>query len=328
MRAQSLLFGRSLGARVKVPGDGVICRDDVLTAVTLVFCAMIALVSPRALWPWAARRCASIHMAFKKQDLDATAETLNAHGIEISGGEMAHELLAGNYLENIETVSEYFGYSGTRNVVAEGIDNVIRAQERGRGVILWHSPYGGAALLEKRAYGCGGLAVTHMRAHTHPYSATAFGLKFLNPVKTRIENQYLDGVATLVPGGGRAALQQLTEALGNNQVVSVTAIGSGKNAIEVPFLGGGLKLARGVPSLAHATGALVIPTATSMLPGPRYVVEFEAALEVDYGLAEPEFQQALVAAYAERLTPRVRRRPGSWRGWILSHTWMAPRRSA
>ncbi len=321
MKSHTIFFGRLRSAQAKVPPDGVISLDDVLTTLTLALCAMIALVFPRALWLWASRRCASIHMAVKKPNLTATAETLNSQGMEVSDIELAHDLLSGNYLENIETVSEYLGYKGERNVVVDGVANITRALECGRGVILWHSPFRGAALLEKRAYGCAGLSVTHMRSYTHPYSSTAFGLGLLNPVKTRIENQYLENVVMLVPGGGRAALQQLTQALQNNQVVSVTALGSGKNAIGVPFLGGGLKLARGVPSLAYATGAIVIPTATSILSGPKYVVEFEAPLEVDNGLSEPEFQKALVEAYADRMAPRVRSHPGSWRGWILAHTW-------
>ena len=321
MKFHTIFFGRSLGVQAKAQSDGVISLADALTTLTLALCAMIALVFPRALWLWASGQCASIHMAVKKPNLTATAETLNDQGMEVSDIELAHDLLSGNYLENIETVSEYLGYRGERNVVVEGVANVTRALESGRGVILWHSPFRGAALLEKRAYGCGGLSVTHLRSYTHPYSSTAFGLRILNPVKTRVENQYLENVVMLVPGGGRAALQQLTQALQDNQVVSVTAIGSGKNAIEVPFLGGNLRLARGVPSLAYATGAIVIPTATSILSGPKYVIEFEVPLEVDNGLSEPEFQKALVEAYADRMAPRVRSHPGSWRGWILSHTW-------
>lgn len=321
MKFHSIFFGRLPSTQAKVPPDGVISLGDVMITLKLALCAMIALVFPRALWLWASRWCASIHMVVKKPNLTATAKTLNGQGIEVSDIELAHDLLSGYYLENIETVSEYLGYRGERNVVVKGVVNVTSALESGRGVILWHSHFCGAALIEKRAYGCGGLSVTHLRSHSHPYSSTAFGLRLLNPIKTRVENQYLENVVMLTPGNGRAALQQLTQALQNNRVVSITALGSGKNAIEVPFLGGGLKLARGVPWLAYATGAIVIPTATSILSGPKYVVEFEAPLEVDNSHSEPEFQKALVEAYADRMAPRVRSHPGSWRGWILSHTW-------
>jgi lauroyl/myristoyl acyltransferase len=124
-----------------------------------------------------------------------------------------------------------------------------------------------------------------------------------------------------MPGGARDAMHQMENVLRHNKILSVTAIGSGKNAIGVPLLGGTLSLARGVPSLAERTGASVIPTAVTILPGPRYVVEFETPLEIDSELSGPEFEKVLVSAYARRLTPRLRARPGSWRGWLMAHTW-------
>ncbi len=321
MKLHPLFFGHRLGAQVNVPPMGVISRHDVRIALKLALSAMVAVVFPRPLWLWASRHCARLHVAAEKTNYSAITETLNAQGIEISHTELALDLHSRRYLEVIETVSEYLGYSGEKNVIVEGVANVTRALESGRGVILWHSTFCGAATFEKRGYRVGGLSVTHLRSHSHPFSSTAFGLRFLNPVMTRVENQYLEDLVVLAPGGGRGALQQLTQALKNNQVISVTAIGSGKTPIEVPFLGGWLKLARGVPLLAFSTGAVVIPNMVSIHSGPKYVVEFEEPLEVDPGLSESEFHQAMIEAYAARMEPRVRTQPGSWRGLILSDAW-------
>lgn len=320
MKFHRKFFDPMPGAQAKAPSNGIISANDILTSLTLVLCAIIALILPRALWSGASRRCARLHLAIKKPNL-AVAEVLNAEGIEVSNFDLSHDLLSLNYLENIETMSEYLGYNSEPAVVVKGAANVARALESGRGVILWHSPFCCAALVEKRAYVCGGLSVTHLRASAHPFSSTAFGLRFLNPIKTRIENQYLKDVIMLVPRGERVALKQMRKALAENQVVSITAIGSGRNAIEVPFLGGILRLALGAPSLAYSTGAIVIPTATSIHPGPKYTVWFDAPLEIDSRLAKAEFRKALAFAYARRLAPHVRSRPGSWRGWIMANTW-------
>ena len=40
------------------------------------------------------------------------------------------------------------------------------------------------------------------------------------------------------------------------------------------------------------------------------------------GLSEPEFQKALVEAYADRMAPHLKSHQGSWRCWILPHTWL------
>lgn len=324
MKSEGNFSGRSPQIPAKGSSNKTISLDDLVTALTLVACAIIALLLPSALWRWASRLSASTHLSIKKPNLASTAKVLNSENIEVSAHQLAHDLLSGNYLENIETMSEYFGYKGERNVVVEGAANVEQALESGRGVILWHSPFGGAALFEKRAYKCAGLSVTHVRSNSHPYSSTDFGLRFLNPIRTRIENRYLGDVITLVPGGDRAAFKKMTGALQKNQVLSITAIGSGKNPIKIPFLGGQLVLALSVPSLAYATGAIVIPTATEIHSDQRYVIEFERPLEADYGLTKLEFRKALVEAYAARLEPRVREHPGSWRGWILTHTWQTP----
>jgi predicted LPLAT superfamily acyltransferase len=313
--------GKSRNTFADLPSNGIISFSDLMTAATLIMCTLIALVLPRKLWLRASRGCANAHMALSAPDLDATASVLRGEGLEVSAAGLGRDLLSGNYFEYIETMSEYLGYDGKSTVTVEGLANVNQALESGRGVILWHSAFRGAALLEKRAYKSGNLSVTHLRSYIHPFSATAFGLKFLNPIKTQVENRYLETVVTLAPSTERAALQQLKQALKDHKIVSITAIGSGKNALEVPLLGGNLMLARGVSALAHATGAAVIPTCTSIESGSRCVVTFELPLNVDYGHSKAEFSENLAKGYADRLERLVRQNPGSWRGWTMSHTW-------
>lgn len=301
----------------------VLSIDDVTTALTLGSLWFLALVFPRKLWPMVASTCARFHVGLRKPDIRVATDSLNREGIEITERALAHDLLTGNYLENIETVSEYVGYRNDANVEIKGARYITQELQRGRGVILWHSPFCAAALIEKRAYRRIGLRVTHLRDYAHPYSKTTFGLKFLNPIRTRVEDRCLGSVVWLMPGGAREAMSQMDDVLRQNKILSVTAIGSGKNAIDVPLLGGTLSLARGVPMLAEKTGASVIPTAVTILPGPRYVVEFAPPLKVNSNLSGPQFERAVVSEYARQLAPRLSARPGNWRGWLMAHTWRA-----
>jgi lauroyl/myristoyl acyltransferase len=305
------------------PTQPIMAVDDVVTMATLIMLFALAILFPRSWWIRISRICAQAHLFLKPLDISETSKNLNKQGIKISPVALAEDLLAGNYLENIETVGEYLGYSGIGPTTVTGVENITRAWQLGRGVILWHTPFCGAELFEKRTYRANDLPVTHLRSYAHPYSSTRFGTSVLNPIRNRIENRYLSDVVTLLPQGGRASLEKLEAALRENRIVSVTAIGSGSKAIAVPMLGGELCLARGVPMLAKATGALVIPTATRINSGPEYQIEFGPELDVDYTLPTTEFQENLALAYAEFLTPHLKARPGSWRGWLMGHTWRA-----
>ncbi len=66
----------------------------------------------------------------------------------------------------------------------------------------------------------------------------------------------------VVYGNSRPALDVLRQALRENGVVWIMAIGAGNKSLTFPFLGGVLDLAIGAPRLAFETGAALIPVFT------------------------------------------------------------------
>ena len=299
----------------------IVSLGDVSTLLTLGFLWCVSLVVPSRFWPDFAGACAHIHSRLRKPDLRAAARSLRAAGIAISDETLARDLLSGTYLENLEAVAGYTSRPLNECVKVRGLVHVEEGLQRGCGVLLWSSPFCGNAILTQRAFRLYGLSVIELRSHVHPFSATVAGRTFLNPIRTRIEDRYLQGSIELYPDRPREAMLNMDEALRRNQIVKVTANGSGKSPIEAPLMGGTLRIARGVPSLAKATGAAVIPVAVSILPGRRYVVEFEAPLDVDAALPKPQFESDLVQAYARHLENRLRVCPRHWRGWLMAHTW-------
>ena len=84
-------------------------------------------------------------------------------------------------------------------------------------------------------------------------------MRYLNWIQRAPEDRHLAERIELPLGGQNAALNVIVRRLRANRVVSITAQrGTGKT-VNVPFLEGTLPLAPGAPSLAHMTGATLLP---------------------------------------------------------------------
>jgi lauroyl/myristoyl acyltransferase len=297
-------------------------QADLVTSLQLSTALAVALTTPRIAWPWIARRLARLHARLSAPDLAATAATLNRAGIAVAPLSLGVEMLAAAYLENIEVMGQYLPWHGPGDLVVEGDEHVRAGLAAGRGVIFWQGPFYGNDVIATRSFRRLGFAVTNLRSYAHPFSDTAFGQRILNPLRNRMVERHLAGAVILEPGGGAAALQQMTDVLQRNEIVSVSAIGMGKNAVVVPFLGGRLKLARGALSLARRTGAAIVPTWFAYRPGPRYVLQFAPALDQAAAATTADPDRALAESFAALLAERLAHDPGTWRAWLTAHTWM------
>jgi lauroyl/myristoyl acyltransferase len=141
-------------------------------------------------------------------------------------------------------------------------------------------------------------------------------MRYINPVKTRVEDRFLAERIVLSMESSTAAIRALRRRLGNNGVVSVTAIyNQTVNPVGVPLLNGVLRLGSGALDLGYATGAPVLPV-FAVREGPdRHGVRVEAALPVEASLSRPDAVRAAMAVYGERLLPYIRAFPDQWLGW-------------
>jgi lauroyl/myristoyl acyltransferase len=195
-----------------------------------------------------------------------------------------------------------------------GFERVAEAQRQGRGVVLWvaHAFHGhlGAKIGFHRA----SLKVVHLSTPAHGFSATKFGVRYLNRMQTRIEDRYIAERILLPLQGQNTALQTLVKRLKGNRVVSITGQRGTGRTVSAPFLDGALPLAPGAPTLAAITGAKLLP-----------VFAFRAADGVIEVTVEPEVEMVgtrevavagAVQSFAARSEHYALRYPGQWLSWV------------
>ena len=122
------------------------------------------------------------------------------------------------------------------------------------------------------------------------------------------------------------AMRRLRRVPRDNGIVSIT-VGAweGRQIAEVPFLGGYLQVATGAFTLAHQTGAPLLPVfAVLNRDTGTFRVLIEPALQLGAGLDRGDAIELAMVDYAGRLEPYVRRYPDQWRGWSEWHAYDSP----
>ena len=202
-----------------------------------------------------------------------------------------------------------------------GGEHVAAALQDGKGIVFWAGNFSFNDLVAKMAWHRLGLAVKHFSRPTHGFSETRFGIRYLNAVRRRIEDQYLGERLMTELHETPIALQRMREYLKANGCVSITVGNRGRRSAAARFLNSHLVLATGPLALARTTGASVLPVFTFRKEPGKFEVTIGAPIEItedadgnaDYGEA--------VQAYADMLTPFVLRDPGQWRGWRYTRSY-------
>ena len=135
-----------------------------------------------------------------------------------------------------------------------------------------------------------------------------------------IENRYLRQRVLVSYGRAQPAMEALKNVLQHNGIVTVTAIGAGRKSIELPLLGGTIRLAIGAPRVALETGAALIPVNTVPDGLGGFSVYCGDDLNRGHSGAESEAIYAMTERYVAVLDRFVQKHPSSWQGW-LSLSW-------
>jgi lauroyl/myristoyl acyltransferase len=152
------------------------------------------------------------------------------------------------------------------------------ALARGRGAILWVTPFAYASLLTKSTMYNHRLPLTHLSRWEHGPSRSRWGMALLNPIQRRAEDRFLRERVTI----GRdqsplPAMRRLRQCLAENRVVSITLGNEASGALEIPFLGGTAVVATGPIKLAAATGAALLLAHTVATAPDRFETTIEPA---------------------------------------------------
>jgi lauroyl/myristoyl acyltransferase len=234
----------------------------------------------------------------------------------VGGTRILRDMLAHQVEETMQLLACHRPDAWRPSVELRGTDNLLKALATGCGAVLWVGNSAFASLTVKMALHKEGFRLHHLSHPKHGFSASRFGMRWLNPLRTRIEASYLDSRAVLpLHANVGPVLAGLIRRLNDGEVVSVTSGGSSIRPLTVPFLGGSLRLAPGAPGLAQRAGAPLLPVFATREAVDRHIVTIEPPLPAYEGASRDRRLHEQAQAFARRLAVRVQRNPGSWFGW-------------
>jgi len=278
---------------------------------------------PERAWPALGRALSPMAIGDLTQNPAASAalirETLGARLAEIPAKTILRDMGAEGIFTFFQVLKCYRPDGWEPAVRIAGFDHVAAALAAGRGAVLWvaHAFHGhlGAKVGFRRA----GLDVVHLSTPAHGFSASRFGVRYLNRIQTRIEDRYIaERVLLPLPNqkgsGQNAALTTLAKRLKANKAVSITGQRGTGRTVEAKFLDGTLPLAPGAPALAQMTGAKLLPVFAFRAGDGAIEVTVEPEIAMS-GTRDTAITCA-VQAFADRSVPYVLRTPGQWLSWV------------
>jgi len=197
----------------------------------------------------------------------------------------------------------------------EGRHHLDEALARGAGAVLWLSWFQAYALVAKMALHQSGNAVSHLSHPRHGFGNSAFAIRCLNPLCTRVENRYLRERVTRSQDSALNALRALERRLRSNGVVSVTASGRAEQPTYVPFLAGRIPVAPGAPFLSYRTGAALLPVHAVQVAVNHFRIVIDPPLAMASETTRAKFIHQASEQYASSLAPWVIKYPEQWLGW-------------
>lgn len=295
--------------------------DDIKTAAALASMAVLGTLFPESIQDRLVRRCASLHIALRGSRAGEIDFPSIAPDLDLDAEALEHDFLTGVYRDLLYTVREHTKRGWAPDVRLQGKNHIEDALRRGNGAVLWAFPCTFGGLVGRKALHAEGFEVALLSSDIHPYSGTRFGRRWLNPVRTSVENRYIAERVTFRAGEAAVAVWRLAQLLRDNKLVEIAAIGANDSPARFPFLGGTLHLELGAPRVAGMTGAALLP----FFPVPVGRAEFEVCIEPPLQAQKEGDPRGnaieLAREYARIMEQYVRRFPHVWRGWFTRSSW-------
>jgi lauroyl/myristoyl acyltransferase len=206
-----------------------------------------------------------------------------------------------------------------------GLDHLRSALARRSGTILWVSGFAHNHVTHMALHQAG-FSVCVLSRPEHGFSASPFGIRWLNPLWTRIGRRFNTERVVIINNDLGPALQVLEQRLGANGIVWITVGPQARRTLRVPFLGATIRLPTGPLHLARISHAALLPVFTIRANDGTYDVTIERRLDVDSGttssqsladaVAHPdEYITVPARSYVAMLEPYVIEHPDQWGGW-------------
>lgn len=300
-------------------GDRSVVPRDILLFPMLLSFGVVTWLLPERWWRGVARGLAAILVVSlarrTKTQMARTARVMDARTIAHSPRELEVARTAFYLEDRMQVVAAYRPGAWEPKIELSGREHLDRSLAEGRGAILWISDFTSSSLVTKLAFHRAGIPVSHLSRPTHGFSSSRFGIRFINPIRTRIEDRYVGERVTMPNDTAVAPFRVLRKRLKANQVVSITVGLQARKTRAVPFLSGCMQLATGPINLARSARAPLLPIFTVRNESGAYEVHIGEALHVAVdGGREDAFDNA-IGQYARSLERFVVRFPAQWRGW-------------
>jgi hypothetical protein len=198
------------------------------------------------------------------------------------------------------------------NIRLDGAPHLKRALEGRCGVILWVTETAFSTLVVKMALHNAGYQVCQLSRPGHGFSPSSFGIRFLNPIWTRIENRFIAERILIVGESSADAMATVRARLAANGIVMITVVPLAHKFTEAPFFQDQLQLPTGPIQLAMATGAALLPVFSFAKHNSNFEISIQSPL---FPASGPIDTKSIASAYAERLEPFVLNHPDQWTGW-------------
>ena len=200
-----------------------------------------------------------------------------------------------------------------------GKEHLETARRDGKGAVLWIGRFSFAALAEKMAFAGEGYEVHHVSRPQHGYSATRFGMKYLNPIRTRTEYRHAAGRILINSERPADSMNEARKLLKANKFVSIAGgTTEGQVLVLTQFAGYRMRFTAGPPRLAKLAGAPLLPVFVVREPSTGVIrIVVDRPIDLDRGGSRDEMIARAVQEFADRHQPFVKTHPHQWRDWKL-----------
>jgi lauroyl/myristoyl acyltransferase len=197
------------------------------------------------------------------------------------------------------------------DIKLDGEQRLAEAKADGKGAILWVADTASASLIAKMALAQNGYYASHLSRPDHGFSTSPFGVRFLNPVRTRVEDQYIAERVLMSPKDRSQALRVVRRRLSEGRFVSITVLNDGTQTRSVRLFDSEALLPTGPVTLSRSTGAPLVPLFV-VRKGPA---EFEVVIEQPIRVPDGRDYDTPLREYASLLEQYVKADPLAWLGW-------------
>lgn len=280
---------------------------------------LIAWLVPARFWRHVARVLGALEVVLHPKRTTKNVRFLATilHGEDgfPSAIEIERGFYAGRYEERFQYLRAHRPGGWEPEIRVHGRQYVDKALAKGQGIIFWGGSFAFTDLIAKMALHRLGLNVSHYSRPVHGLSHTRFGIRFINPIRTSIECQYLDK-RICAELNVKYAMEILRLEAERGGALSIKVGNRGRRHLGVPFLNGRLVLATGPSALARRWGAVLLPTFTLRASDGSFDVTIGEALESNDSDSEL-YSETVIRRYCIQLAPFLKVDPLQWRGWRL-----------